>query len=114
MTDRERAIVMAYTGVVMLVGEKLKLFYKYCEELMGRPVYTHELGGTVAEQIRERAKSDFIKLCHEGMNCGNCANYRGHIEGFNRMFMANCDVRGEIPDMPEDSCCPNWKERIGE
>lgn len=26
MTDREKAIVMAYTGVVMLTGEKLNVF----------------------------------------------------------------------------------------
>ena len=29
MTDTERAIVMAYTGVCMLTGDKLEIFYKY-------------------------------------------------------------------------------------
>jgi hypothetical protein len=43
MTDRERAIVMAYTGYVMLVGNKLCEFYKYLEEILGRPIMTHEL-----------------------------------------------------------------------
>lgn len=35
MTDREKAIVMAFTGVTMLAGEKLEVFYKYAEELKG-------------------------------------------------------------------------------
>ena len=32
MTDREKAIVMAYTGYAMLVGEKMQIYYDYlCE-----------------------------------------------------------------------------------
>ena len=42
MTDRERAIVMAYTGVTMLVGDKLSVFYNYVSEKLGEPVYTHD------------------------------------------------------------------------
>ena len=62
MTDREKAIVMAYTGVCMLKGDKFNIFHQYIEELMGRPVYTHELG-FLEYEIREKAKEDFIKLC---------------------------------------------------
>ena len=62
MTDREKAIVMAYTGIAMLKGDKLDEFYDYLEELYGRPVYTHEL---VELDITEKAKPDFIKLCAE-------------------------------------------------
>ena len=62
MTKRECAIVMAYTGICMCAGENLKYFYKYVSELMGRPVYTHELAA-LADEIKERAKDDFIKLC---------------------------------------------------
>ena len=69
MTDREKAIVMAYTGVVMLVGEKLNIFYEYCAELMGRPVFTHELGGPVANMIKERSKQDFLDLCSGSDTC---------------------------------------------
>lgn len=43
MTDREKAIVMARTGIVMLTGDRLNEFYKYLSELYGRPVYTHEV-----------------------------------------------------------------------
>lgn len=62
MTDKEKAIVMAYTGACMLAEDKFQIFHKYVEELMGRPVYTHELG-FLADEIKEKAKEDFIRLC---------------------------------------------------
>ena len=62
MTDREKAIVMAYTGYCMLAGDKLKVFYEYVGELLGRPVYTHEF---VDPDIQEKASNDFYKLCRE-------------------------------------------------
>lgn len=64
MTNREKAIVMAFTGMCMLTEDKFNIFHKYVEELMGRPVYTHELG-FLADEIKEKAKDDFIKLCKE-------------------------------------------------
>ena len=64
MTDREKAIVMAYTGTAMLVGEKFSIFHKYIEDILGRPVWTHELADhTVMEEIKEKSKSDFLELC---------------------------------------------------
>jgi len=66
MTDREKAIVMAYTGYCMLTGDKLSVFYEYVESIMGRPVYTHEMGTKVIDNIiKEKAKPDFIALCKE-------------------------------------------------
>ena len=62
MTDREKAIVMAYTGVTMLTGDKFNIFHAYVEEIMGRPVQTIKLGYN-AEAIKESARDDFIKLC---------------------------------------------------
>ena len=62
MTDEEKAIVMAYTGVCMLAKDKFQIFHKYVEKLMGRTVYTHELG-FLADTIKEKAKEDFIRLC---------------------------------------------------
>lgn len=62
MTDREKAIVMAYTGYCMLAGDKLKVFYEYVGELLGRPVYTHEFADP---DIQEKASNDFYKLCRE-------------------------------------------------
>lgn len=64
MTDREKAIVMAYTGICMLNGDKFDIFHKYVEELMGRPVQTFELADEVAvDEIKEKAEPDFIELC---------------------------------------------------
>lgn len=60
MTDREKAIVTAHTGVNMLEGEKFNEFYNYLEELYGRPVYTHEIPFL---DIKEKSKEDFIALC---------------------------------------------------
>ena len=66
MTDKERAIVMAYTGVCMLAGEKLSIYHQYIEELMGRPVYTHELAfKEIQKQIEDKSRADFLRLCED-------------------------------------------------
>jgi hypothetical protein len=62
MTDREKAIVMAYTGACMLTGDKFQIFHKYVEEIMGRPIWTHEMA-QLADEIKEKSKADFMKLC---------------------------------------------------
>lgn len=64
MTDHEKAIVMAYTGVTMLTGDKFDIFHQYVEEKLGRPVFTHEMGlDLVAEEIKKAAREDFLELC---------------------------------------------------
>lgn len=66
MTDKEKAIVMAHTGICMLTGEKYGVFHKYIEDIMGRPVYTHELATqSISNEIKEKSRDDFIKLCME-------------------------------------------------
>ena len=62
MTDRERAIVMAYTGVVMLAGDKLDIFYDYVSEKIGRPIMTHEFLW-LGDKIKKLAEEDFLGLC---------------------------------------------------
>ena len=64
MTDKEKAIVMAYTGVAMLTGDKFGIFHKYVEDIMGRPIWTHEFA-FLAEEIKEKAKPDFLRICAE-------------------------------------------------
>ena len=64
MTDREKAIVEAYTGVCMLVDEKRNIFYEYVNEVMGRPIYTHEFADRyIQEELKEKSKDDFVWLC---------------------------------------------------
>lgn len=66
MTDREKAIVMAHTGICMLAGEKFGVFHAYIEDIMGRPVYTHELAiQSISDEIKEKSRDDFMKLCME-------------------------------------------------
>ena len=63
MTDREKAIVMAYTGYTMLVGDKLDIFYDYVQQKLGRCVMTHELADEeVQDAIQKAAREDFIAL----------------------------------------------------
>lgn len=64
MTDREKAIVMAHTGICMLTGDKFQIFHKYIEDIMGRPIMTHEIG-LLEDSIKEKAKTDFLALCAE-------------------------------------------------
>lgn len=62
MTDKEKAIIMAHTGICMLEGDKFQIFHRYIEDIMGRPIMTHEIGW-LEDEIKERSKSDFIELC---------------------------------------------------
>ena len=69
MTDKEKAIVSAYTGITMLNGEKFQIFHKYIEDILGRPVFTHELGNElVFAEIKEKSRADFLRLCEEVEN----------------------------------------------
>ena len=62
MTIREAAIVEAYTGYVMLIGDKRKYIYEYLKEIMGEPIFTHEIP-KLADKIQEKARPDFLRLC---------------------------------------------------
>ncbi len=64
MTLRERVIVETYTGICMVTGDERAEVEKYMEELMGRPVYTHELANKeIWEQLKKKALPDFKGLC---------------------------------------------------
>lgn len=64
MTKRECAIVMAFTGTCLLTGENLGEFYSYVREILGRPIFSHEYP-IFAEEIKAKAKPDFLRLCKE-------------------------------------------------
>lgn len=69
MTDKEKAIVMAYTGATMLCGEKFLIFHKYVEDIMGRSVFIHEFESELLwEQIKEKSRADFLKFWKETGN----------------------------------------------
>ena len=58
---------MAYTGTCMLTGEDFGIYHKYVEDIMGRPVYTHEMY-YLAEEIKKRARGEFLRLCREAVD----------------------------------------------
>lgn len=63
ITKREAAIISAYTGYLMGSFSEM---HKYIEEIIGRPVWTHELANKfIADEIREKSKNDFIELCKQ-------------------------------------------------
>lgn len=60
MTKREAAVVTAYTGI--LLGDFDKA-HEYIEEILGRPVLSHELGNSdVWVEIKEAARADFVDI----------------------------------------------------
>ena len=58
MTRYEAAIVSAYTGY--FIGNHDDL-YKYLSELVGRPIYTHEIPA-VLDEYHSKIKQDFVAL----------------------------------------------------
>lgn len=58
MTKREAAIISAYTG--FLIGE-FKDFCDYAEEIMEKPIFTHEFP-YIAEELKEKSKKDFTSI----------------------------------------------------
>lgn len=83
MTDREKAIVMAHTGICMLTGDKFQIFHKYVEDIMGRPIMTHEIG-RLADTIKEKSKVDFMALCAEQEPCEDAISRKALIERINK------------------------------
>jgi len=71
MTDKEKIIVTLYTGYAMLSGEKLNEVYKYAAELMGHPVYTHEL---FSDEVQAKVKPEFLALCADETPAINLKN----------------------------------------
>lgn len=60
MTRRESAIIGAFTGILCGPFDAL---HEYVEEVMERPVFTHEMGDKETFQIiKEKARKDFIAL----------------------------------------------------
>lgn len=112
MTDKEKAIVMAYTGVTMLTGDKFQIFHKYVEEIMGRPVQTIEMA-QLADDIKEKSKADFMALCadentNEWIPCserlpeeneyvGDVCKYYLIQDEYGDMYVAHLSSVGWIP-----------------
>ena len=60
MTEREAAIVTAYTGI--LIGN-IVAFHRYAEELMQGGIFSHEFANKeLMEEIKNRSKDDFLNI----------------------------------------------------
>lgn len=60
LTTHEAAVVAAYTGY--LIGAFSDM-HAYVEELLGRPVFTHEMAdAALLDEVRHRAKADFVAI----------------------------------------------------
>lgn len=64
MTDWEKAVIMDYTGTVLLSGEKLDIFHRYVQAKLNRPIWTHEYGyASVQKEIKDACKHDLLMIC---------------------------------------------------
>lgn len=60
MKKRDGAIITAYTGYVCC---EPNIFHKYAEEILGRPIFTHEFAnGEIWNELKEKCKNDFLNL----------------------------------------------------
>jgi len=60
MTEREAAIITAFTGFALGNFGEAQL---YIEEILDRPVWTHQLGERkIWEEIKEKSRPDFLAL----------------------------------------------------
>ena len=130
MTKQECAIVTAYTEFSMLRGDDLKYLYRYLSEIVGRPVFSHEIPA-VCEQYRDRIKADFIALCRNASDGIEPEVRQGRlIEGktFNDSRCSECgqefrdDIRFVYPADKNGICrlpkhCPEcgcyWTNKAG-
>lgn len=63
ITDHDRIVMSAYTGILMC---DFADYHKFVEETLGRPVLTHELENEeIHKELREKLKPDFLKIIGE-------------------------------------------------
>lgn len=123
MTDREKAIVEAYTGKCMLVGDKRNIFYEYVDKIMGRPIYTHEFAYEyIQKELEEKSRDDFVKLCeettlndHSGMTLGEFAASVRHdvyvkieLRNTKNKEICTCDDNSPVIDVYADCEVIDW------
>lgn len=64
MKHKEAVLVSAYTGV--LLTKNFADVHKFCEELLGRPIYTHEFASEERQkEIQDKIKPLIVKMIEE-------------------------------------------------
>ena len=70
MTEQEKIIATAYTGIMFV--DDFGRVHEYIEQKLGRPVWTHELAlPGMHEKIQNAVKDDFLQMIHEPTNGGS-------------------------------------------
>ena len=59
MTKREGAVFSIFTGI--LCCEDFSTVHEYIEDIMGRPVLTHEIP-MIEKELKERSKEEFFNI----------------------------------------------------
>jgi len=60
LTREQSAVISAFTGI--LCGP-FDAMHEYVEKIMGRPVWTHEMGDKkISTEIKEKSRADFIAM----------------------------------------------------
>lgn len=59
MTVREGAVISAHTGIN--VCKDFSAVQEYISEIIGRPVFTHEIP-SLEDEIKEKSKADFERI----------------------------------------------------
>jgi hypothetical protein len=63
LTKEQAAVIGAFTGIACGPFSDI---HEYVEKLLGRPVWTHQFAShELHEEIREKAREDFLALCYE-------------------------------------------------
>lgn len=76
MTEKEKIIVSAFTGILMTDFSKV---HEYIEKILGRPVWTHEFADkAIWEEIKKKSEDDFLDICKKDDN-SDCSGKWGHI-----------------------------------
>ena len=61
MKRNEAVLISAYTG--FLLTQNLSDVHKFCEELLGRPIWSHEFASdSLQKEIREKCKPMIIEM----------------------------------------------------
>lgn len=62
MTYHDKVVLSACTGILLV--DDYGDVHRYINELLGYPVFTHELANReLWDEIREKAKPDLFKVC---------------------------------------------------
>lgn len=114
MTLKERVVVEVYTGICMVTGNDRDEVYKYMAEIMGRPVYSHELADKkIMKELREKSRDDFVKLCQAGNTNADRIRSMSDAEMARFISRAQADrakfiICGQITKFPFGEC--EWLE----